>query len=202
VALAACPGTSNANIPYSVSHTKSGDGSSTTFYVLACGLGCEDPSMMCTDLKSISLGGVQGGDGSDDCGGIFNVGLAPDGGCKTFSFTANQANADLGSVCPDGCLVKFNMANGKSVVRTIGGERVEAQVPETSPEPLPEPSPEPSPEMSPIIEPIPPNSPEETVTPSGSKTPTPYGLRRRVLAQYGNGRRLSQYGSRRRLNQY
>jgi hypothetical protein len=210
VANAACTGTSSADIPYSISSTKTGDGKSTTFYGLVCGLGCSDPNVLCEDLTSVSIGGASlgGGDSSDDCGTVYNVRLSPDEGCQTFTFSADGSNVDLESVCPDGCQVRFNMANGASVVRTIGGGRVDTPVsPEPSPVPSPiepspiEPSPEPSvPQETPLAPAEP--SPEPSVTPASTNSPKPYGVRRRTLHQYGSSRRLSQYGSKRRLSQY
>lgn len=222
VANGACTGTSNGELPYSISSTKSGDGKSTTFYGLVCGLGCADGAV-CADLTSVSIGGVSlgGGDGSDDCGTVYNVGLSPDGGCETFTFTADGSGVDLESVCPDGCHVRFNLANGESVVRTIGGARVETPVASPSPVPSPVPSPSPSPMPSPSPSPSPsvvpssvPSSPTEEATPSASEgesvtpasigSPRPYGgsVRRRNLHQYGGVRKLNQYGGAKRLHQY
>jgi hypothetical protein len=89
LARADCMGTSDAELPYSITSTKTGDGKSTTFYGLVCGLGCADGAV-CADLTSVSIGGssLGGGDGSDDCGTVYNVRLSPDGGCETFTFTS------------------------------------------------------------------------------------------------------------------
>ena len=191
---AACTGTSDLDIPYSISSTRTGDGKSTSFLGLVCGLGCSD-GQLCEDVSSVSVGGVSlgGGDSSDDCGTVFNVALQPDGGCETFTFTTGQSNVDLESVCPNGCHVRFNFANGESVVRTIGGGRVET-TPVASPPPVPvvpdvtvSPSAA-SPELSPSpMEP----SPGGTVTPSANNSPRPYGsMRRRGRQMLQDYRRL------------
>jgi len=190
---AACTGTSDMDIPYSISSTRTGDGKSTSFLGLVCGLGCSDGEL-CEDLSSVSVGGVSlgGGDSSDDCGTVFNVALQRDGGCETFTFTTGQSNADLESVCPNGCHVRFNFANGESVVRTIGGGRVET-TPVASPPPVPDVPVSPSaasPELSPspIVEPSPGGG---TVTPSANNTPRPYGsMRRRGRQMLQDYRRL------------
>ena len=211
VARAACAGTSDAELPYSITSTKTGDGKSTTFYGLVCGLGCVDGAE-CADLTSVSIGGssLAGGNGSDDCGTVFDVSLSPDGGCETFTFTSSESGVDLDSVCPDGCHVRFNLKNGESVVRTIGGGRVDTPVASPSPVPLPSPSPIPSAvPSSPAGEtpstPLTPSQPGGgIVTPAATSSPRPYGgsVRRRTLQQYGGSRRLRQYGGARKLNQY
>ena len=215
-ANAACTGTSNAVIPYSVSSTRTGDGSSTTFAVLICDTGCQEGAL-CSGLSSVSIGatGANGGDGTDDCGLSYNVKLTPgEGSCTTVYMTANKADAVISDVCPDGCHVKFTLADGQSVVKTIDGGAVDTAsvVPEQSPPAVVEESPAAVVEESPaaVVE----ESPAAVVGESPasiSSTPSPYGRRRmsqiegalggRRLRQYGGARRLNQYGSR-RLSQY
>jgi hypothetical protein len=223
-AKAACTGTSNAAIPYSVSSTRTGDGSSTTFAVLICDSGCQDGAL-CSGLSSVSIGatGADGGDGKDDCGLTYNVKLTPgEGSCATVYMSAKKAEASISDVCPDGCHVKFNLADGQSVVKTIDGAAVDTAsvVPEQSPAAVVEESPATVMEQSPaaVAEESPADvtgeSPADVVGESPaaiSSTPSPYGRRRmrqiegalggRRLRQYGGARRLNQYGSR-RLSQY
>jgi len=189
LARADCTGTSDAELPYSITSTKTGDGKSTTFYGLVCGLGCAEGAA-CAELTSVSIGGpgLGGGDGSDDCGTVYNVRLSPDGGCETFTFSSAQSGVDLESVCPDGCRVRFNLDNGERIVRTIGGGRVDPPV--ASP--------------TPATPATPATANGGTVTPSATGSPKPYGgsVRRRTLNQYGGSRRLNQYSGTRKLNQY
>ena len=199
MANAACTGTSELDIPYSITSTKTGDGKSTSFHGLVCALGCSE-GMLCSDLSSVSIGGVSlgGGDSSDECGSVYNVGLTTEGGCQTFSFTTDKSGVDLESVCPNGCNVRFNFANGESAVRTIGGGRVESTPTASPPLVSPEVSPSPaSPEISPS--PIEPTSDGDTAKPASTNTPSLYGSMRRRgrhmnAATYGGARRrLSQY---------
>lgn len=211
VARSACVGTSSANIPYSLSYTRTGDASSTNFLVLVCGNGCQGDAY-CPDVTGITVGasGVSGGSGSDDCGVTFPVEMSAQSGCKTVSFAVGEPNASLDKVCGNGCQVKFSLSDGQSVVKTVDGNVVPAPevVPSPSPEVVPSPSPEAIPSQSPDVV----TSPDVVPNPSpsgqviASNTPQPYGRRRisrfdaesRRLMQYG--RRLNQY--RRRLNQY
>ena len=127
VAKAACVGTSSANIPYSLSSTKTGDASSTNFLILVCGNGCQGDAY-CPDVTSVSVGasGVTGA--SDDCGSSFPVELsAKSGDCKTVSFSVQEPNASLNKVCANGCQVKFGLSDGQSVVKTIDGNVVQPQ---------------------------------------------------------------------------
>lgn len=202
VVRSACVGTTDAEIPYTLSHTKSGDSTATSFYVLVCGMGCQADSY-CPDLTSISVGatGVTGADGNDECGATFPIDLsASSGGCKTVTFAVQEPDASLDKVCPSGCQVKFALSDGQSVVKSIDGKILPASSPEVVTTPSPEVVTTPSPEV--VTTP----SPSGPVSPSN--TPEPYGRRRisqteaRRLMQYGGNRRLSQYGEARKLRQY
>lgn len=206
VALASCVGTTNIDVPFTLSYTRTGDGSSTSFYVLVCSTGCEGNSE-CPFLETISVGvdGVDGANGNDDCGPVFPVDLsAANVGCETVRFTVPGSNTALEQVCPGGCQAKLTLRNGQTVVKAIEGSFTQ---PNPSPEEVSTPqevaSPEPEVSMSPELvmspEVVPNPSPSETVLPTS--TPQPYG-RRRVSQLDALSRRLSQYGANRRLNQY
>lgn len=205
----ACTGTESGDIPYSVSYTKTGDASSTTFIMQVCSTGCSGGDMVCQNLNSISVSatGIAGTEGSDDCGVVKSAELTPDSGsCAVVYLDADKPDLELSDVCTDGCIVRYNLANGMSVAKTIDGQIVEPA--SDSPEPVvPEPVvPEPVvPEpVVPDVSPSPTPSPEATVA-STSPTPSVYGRRRmrqmegplssRRLRHSNGARRLHQYGS-------
>eukprot|EP00889_Picochlorum_renovo_P002817 jgi/Picre1/29847/NNA_005229.t1 len=215
----ACTGTESGEVPYSVSYTKTGDASSTTFIMQVCSTGCNSDNMICENLNSVSIAatGIAGAEGSDDCGVVKSAELTPDSGsCAVVYLDADKPDLELSDVCTEGCIVRYNMANGMSVAKTIDGRIIEpiaSPVPEpvvpepVVPEPVvPEPVvPEPVvPEVSP--EPIPEPTPSpEVIISSTPPTPSVYGRRRmrqmegplssRRLRRSNGARRLHQYGS-------
>jgi len=184
-----------ASLPYSISATKSGDASSTTFIMILCSTGCSDPSdKTCQPLSSASFGTadltIPEGE-TDACGakapeallGSLALSSPNEQNCVFVYLEGSEPDMTLASSCPNGCQVQLQLENGERGVITVEGDG---------------PTPEPSPSPVPVSTPPPPHV---------------YGGRRRSLAslshmfesrrelnQYG-GRRLNQYGERRR-NQY